>query len=96
MKLLSVALVSFITAALTLQATLKNGFLGFDDTYNRDFPVKNLYNCSYAGLSCGCFFINNQGGCSISCRPTVYKVLYNQTSCPKLNNFILAGFDHYQ
>ena len=83
-------LVSFITAALTLQAALKNGFISTNE--NTDLIVKqNLYECSYAGLSCGCY-TNNQGGCQVSCSPTAYFKMYNQTECIEKDNFVLAGF----
>ena len=88
----TVALVSFITAALTLQAALKNGLISLEE--NTDLIVKqNLYECSYAGLSCGCY-TNNQGGCQVSCSPTAYFKVYNQTECEEKDNFVLAGFKH--
>ena len=87
----SMALVSFLTAALTLQAALKNGLISYENT---DLIVKqNLYECSYAGLSCGCYS-NNQGGCQVSCSPAAYLKVYNQTECVMRDDFMLAGFRH--
>ena len=53
--------------------------------------AQNLYECNYAGLSCGCYS-NNQGGCQVSCSPAIYFKTYNQTECATKDNFILAGF----
>lgn len=90
MGMWTMALVSFITASLTLQAALKNGFIY---EYSDEIVVKTptLYNCNYAGMWCSCYS-NHQGGCDLSCDPNIYKVLHNQTSCPEIPNLILAGF----
>jgi len=53
--------------------------------------VKGKYNCHYAQLACGCY--SKYGGCGVTCSPTYSYTLYNQTSCPKLQNYFLAGFD---
>ena len=53
------------------------------------------YDCTYAGLWCSCYTNNKggcSGGCSVGCSPSTYKTLYNQTSCPQIEDFILAGF----
>ena len=99
----SIALLSFVIASLTLQATLKNGFIDFSTTSFLPVektptklylapPPPNTYTCHYAGMWCTCF-ANNNGGCSVGCSPNVYKTLFNQTSCPQLSSFILAGFN---
>ena len=91
MGLKMLVLVCFITAAITLQAALKNGLIQMDETAL--IVKQNLYECSYAGLSCGCY-TNNQGGCQVSCSPTAYFKMYNQTECSKKEDFVLAGFTH--
>ena len=52
---------------------------------------KGSYNCHYAQLACGCY--SKYGGCGVKCSPTYSYSLYNQSSCPKLQNHFLAGFD---
>lgn len=98
----SVAVVSFITMALTLQACLKNGLidLNLDNDDGNDEESNELaifkfhrYTCTYAGMWCSCY-ANNRGGCSVGCSPNVYRILYNQTDCPQLDNLILAGFQY--
>ena len=100
MKPLTVAIISFITMAITLQACLKNGFidLNFNDSKNFKKSVElvvlktNRYKCTYAGLWCACY-TNNRGGCSVGCCPNTYKILYNQSECFPLDNFVLSGFN---
>lgn len=93
--------IAFISASLTLQTALKNGFIDLSSTSSlttfpmprvQPLPSTPLYTCHYAGMWCTCF-ANNQGGCSVGCSPNVYKTIVNQTSCPQLSNFILAGFN---
>jgi hypothetical protein len=95
----TVAVIAFITASLTLQTALKNGFIDLStNTSLVNVPTTILrspapvYTCHYAGMWCTCF-TNNHGGCSVGCSPNVYKTRYNQTSCPQLTSFILAGFN---
>ena len=94
----TIATIAFISASLTLQTALKNGFIDFYPNSQLATlspcvqPSTSLYTCHYAGMWCTCF-ANNQGGCSVGCSPNVYKTRYNQTSCPTVSNFILAGFN---
>ena len=92
----TLATIAFISASLTLQTALKNGFIDFSPNSQvatlQPRQLTPLYTCHYAGMWCTCF-ANNQGGCSVGCSPNVYKTRYNQTSCPTLSNFILAGFN---
>ena len=53
--------------------------------------ISRTFTCEYAGLWCSCY-TNDRNGCTVSCSPTIYKKIYNQTSCPPLDNFVLAGF----
>lgn len=104
MRLFTGLCISFITAALTLQAVLKNGLINLDDLLDRNNSIhynnriaiqSNLprYKCSYAGLWCTCYAKNN-GGCSVGCTTNIYRTLYNQTSCPRLDPLMLAGFSY--
>ena len=92
-----VTLISFIIASLTLQAALNTGMINLNMYSNETavaFPSttsSQRFVCHYAGMWCSCY-ANSRGGCAVSCSPNVYKVLYNQTDCPQLLNFILAGF----
>lgn len=94
----SLILVAFIAASLTLQGALNNGFINFNTTWSNEVgqysPLvpSHLYNCHYAGLWCTCY-TNNRGGCTVGCNPNIYKTVVNQTSCPQVSDFILAGFD---
>ena len=90
MRLVFVALVSFLTALLTVNSSIQNGILtNIAESYIYS-PV-TLYNCDYSGMWCSCY-TNNRGGCSVGCSPNTYFVLYNQTSCPQVENFVLSGF----
>lgn len=60
-------------------------------THNVSEKMAKNYTCEYAGLWCTCY-LNGKNGCSVSCSPTIRKKVYNQTSCPPLENFVLAGF----
>ena len=46
---------------------------------------KGSYNCHYAQLACGCY--SKYGGCGVKCSPTYSYTLFNQTNCPKLQNY---------
>lgn len=87
MKLITIAFISFITASITFDTALKNGFI----LYQSENLKTIKYNCNYAGMWCSCQTHNN-GGCSLGCSPNIYRTLYNQTSCPQLDYLILAGF----
>ena len=56
------------------------------------YKYEQKYDCEYAGLWCSCY-TNDKNGCSVSCSPAIYKTIYNQTSCPAFENFVLAGFN---
>ena len=99
MKLIFVAFVSFITAILTVESSVRQGFIpDFIGSLTSNLQNTNMntksnptYTCVYSGLWCSCY-TNNQGGCSVGCSPNAYHTLYNQTACPRLQNFMLAGF----
>jgi hypothetical protein len=95
MRLVVVALVSFIVSLMTMDASLKNGYISnFLDNYtqtNGQTMNTQTFNCVYSSLHCACYS-NNGGGCSVGCSPQRYFSLYNQTSCPQLKNFMLSGF----
>ena len=56
----------------------------FGKTYGR-------FDCHYAKLWCSCR-TNYQGGCEVGCSPNTYFTLHNQTSCNKLNDYVLSSF----
>ena len=90
MRLLFVTLVSFITALFTVNASIQNGILT-NVAYQYLYPNTPLYTCVYSGLWCSCYS-NNNGGCSVGCSPSAYYTLHNKTSCPQMEDFMLAGF----
>lgn len=53
-------------------------------------PIKS-FTCVYSTLWCTCFS-NNRGGCTVGCSPNTFQTLYNQTHCPEVDNYVLAGF----
>ena len=96
--ILQVLKMKLLLSILTLLVILRN--YEYVKYNNRLFPSKELvtyskiqkiYKCVYAGLWCECQ-AKRGGGCMVGCSTNTYFTLFNKTSCPQFENFVLAGF----
>ena len=79
---------------ILLETIIKEKTEYLSENYANELVLNNNngnYICHYAQLACGCY--SKYGGCGVKCSPTYSYTLYNQTSCPKLKDHFLAGFE---
>ena len=79
----------FLIYCSLLYLLLETSFKKYSNSTDLSLPNYN-HNCHYAQLHCGCY--SKYGGCGVKCSPSYSYTLYNQTSCPPVEDHFLSGF----